>query len=442
MDKTIIFFYYFFHGILIFQVIIFMYLYWVSKKIELLYFGLFLLLLGINFILNSTDLYGMATHDAFMYSPLYNFVNTPLVIIANICYLLFLKKFYEGITKNKLLFVILSSLKKVLWGALIVFFILYSMGIISNLLFNILHLLGIIAGVWIVIIIYRDKLPFKRFMVRAFVCNLAGTFLTVFMLLLQNTGTGHILVRDYPYIFIQFGLLAEIFFFNLAILSKWIHLEKEATIFELKSELAMEKLRNQISKELHDDIGSELSGINLYSHMAAQQSLSGKAVEAGKSLTVIQQATTKVVNRLKDIVWAINPVENGLESLSDKIEEYALYMCRPAGFTLQTKTDTSFAGIKLSAQHKHQFFFICKEAITNAVKYSNGTSIQITIGHQQGEINILIADNGKGFDIATVKRGDGISNMQKRADEIGATLTLQSKENEGASVYLQCKITR
>ncbi len=176
--------------------------------------------------------------------------------------------------------------------------------------------------------------------------------------------------------------------------------------------------------------------------MAAQQSLSGKAVEAGKSLTVIQQATTKVVNRLKDIVWAINPVENGLESFSDKIEEYALYMCTPAGFTLQMKTDTSFAGIKLSAQYKHQFFFICKEAITNAVKYSNGTSIQITIGHQQGEINILIADNGKGFDIATVKRGNGISNMQKRADEIGATLTLQSKENEGASVYLQCKITR
>jgi signal transduction histidine kinase len=442
MDKAIIFFYYFFHGMLVFQVIIFMYLYWVSKKVELFYFGLFLLLLGINFILNSTDLYGMAAHDAFMYSPLYNFVNTPLVILANICYLLFLKKFYEGITKNKLLFVILSSLKKVLWGALIVFFILYSMGIISNLLFNILHLLGIIAGVWLVIIIYRDKLPFKKFIINAFVSNLAGTFLTVLMLLLQNTNTRHILVRDYPYIFIQFGLLAEIFFFNLAILSKWTRLEREAAIFELKSELAMEKLRNQISKELHDDIGSELSGINLYSHMAAQQSLSGKSVEAEKSLTVIQQATTKVVNRLKDIVWAINPVENELEGFSDKIEEYALYMCTPAGFTLKMKTDTSSASIKLSAQYKHQLFLICKEAITNAVKYSNGTRIEMTIGQHGEEINILIADNGKGFDITTVKRGNGIINMQKRADEIGATLILQSKENEGASVYLQCKITR
>ncbi|MEP7376573.1 MAG: ATP-binding protein [Chitinophagaceae bacterium] len=441
MDKAITFFYYFFHGILVFQVIIFMYLYKVSKKTELFYFGLFLLLLGINFILNSTDLYGMAAHDTFMYSPWYNLVNTPLVITANICYILFLKKFYQGLTKNKLLFTILSSVKKVLWGALIVFLILYLMGIISNLLFNILHLLGIIVGVWLVIIIYRDKLPFKKFIVSAFVSNLAGTFLTVFMLLLQNTDTRHIIVREYPYIFIQFGLLVEIFFFNLAILSKWTRLEREAAIFELKSELAMEKLRNQISKELHDDIGAELSGINLYSHIAALQSLSGKTIEAGRSLSVIQQASTKVVNRLKDIVWAINPVENELQSFSDKIEEFALYMCTPAGFTLKMVANTSPV-IKLSAQYKHQFFLICKEAIANAVKYSNGTQIEMTIAYHGEEISIWIADNGRGFDIATVKRGNGINNMQKRADEIGAKLIFQSKENEGASICLQCKFTQ
>lgn len=441
MDKAIISFYYFFHGILFFQVIVFIYLYRVSKKTELLYFAIFLLLLGINFVLNSTDLYGMTDRAAFMYSPFYNFVNTPLVITANICYILFLIKFYRGITKNKLLFTILNIAKKVLWAALIVFLILYFMGIISNLLFNILHLLGIVVGVWLVIIIYRDKLPFKKFIVSAFVSNLVGTFLTICMLLLQNTPTRNIIVREYPYIFIQLGLLFEIFFFNLAILSKWTRLEREAAIFELKSELAMEKLRNQISKELHDDIGSELSGINLYSHMAAQQSLSGKIAEAGKSLTVIQQATTKVVNKLKDIVWAINPVENELENFSDKIEEYALYMCKPAGFILKMNTDTAIV-IKLTAQYKHQLFLICKEAITNAVKYSNGNRIEINIGHRGDEIKILIADNGKGFDIPTVQRGNGIDNMQKRADDIGAKLILQSKENEGASVFVQCKITR
>ena len=101
MDKAIISFYYFFHGILFFQVIVFMYLYMVSKKTELLYFAIFLLLLGINFILNSTDLYGMTDRAAFMYSPFYNFVNTPLVITANICYIFFISVGY--ITDNHIL---------------------------------------------------------------------------------------------------------------------------------------------------------------------------------------------------------------------------------------------------------------------------------------------------------------------------------------------------
>ena len=104
-------------------------------------------------------------------------------------------------------------------------------------------------------------------------------------------------------------------------------------------------------------------------------------------------------------------------------------------------TDTAIV-IKLTAQYKHQLFLICKEAITNAVKYSNGNRIEINIGHRGDEIKILIADNGKGFDIPTVQRGNGIDNMQKRADDIGAKLILQSKENEGASVFVQCKITR
>jgi signal transduction histidine kinase len=419
-----------------------MYLYKVSKKTELFYFSLFLFLLGINFILNSTDLYGMTNRDAFMYSTFYNLINTPLVITANICYVAFLKTFYKGITKNKLLFFILDKVKQVLWIALIIFFTLFFMGIISNLLFNLLHLLGIVVGVWLAAIIYRDKLPFKKFIISAFISNLTGTFVTVCMLLLQNTSTQNVIVRDYPYVFIQFGLLFEIFFFNLAILSKWTRLEREEAIFELKSELAVEKLRNQISKELHDDIGGELSGINLYSHMAIQQSFSGKTEEAGKSISIIQQATSKVVNRLKDIVWAINPVENELQNFADKIEEYAFYMSTPAQFTVQMKTDKSSPKNNLSIQSKHQLFLICKEAINNAVKYSTASLLELTVSETNGKLSLTIKDNGKGFDMAAIKKGNGLINMQKRADELGADFNIKAKPGEGCVISLKVKITQ
>jgi signal transduction histidine kinase len=90
---------------------------------------------------------------------------------------------------------------------------------------------------------------------------------------------------------------------------------------------------------------------------------------------------------------------------------------------------------------RRNIYLFCKEAINNAVKYSNATLLELTIKERDGRLEFSVSDNGKGFDAVMVRRGNGLENMQKRADEIGAKLVLQSKENEGASVSLQCKIT-
>jgi signal transduction histidine kinase len=81
------------------------------------------------------------------------------------------------------------------------------------------------------------------------------------------------------------------------------------------------------------------------------------------------------------------------------------------------------------------------ESLNNAVKYSNGTLLELSIKETNGILEFSVSDNGKGFDAVMVRRGNGLENMQKRANEIGAKLTVQSKQDEGSLVSMQVKIT-
>jgi signal transduction histidine kinase len=199
--------------------------------------------------------------------------------------------------------------------------------------------------------------------------------------------------------------------------------------------------RLRISRELHDDIGSTLSGIVLYSHLAENQIQSQQINEAEKSLNTIQQSANDMVNRLNDIVWAVNPEHNSLKSLMQKLEEYATEIAVAKSINVKMKTPESLAGIQLPVESCHNIYLLVKEAINNAVKYSCASMIELNVHHFNHTIEFIIKDNGKGFDITTVKKGNGLINMQKRADEVAAILSVQSFFQKGTAISLKCKIT-
>jgi two-component system, NarL family, sensor histidine kinase UhpB len=88
-----------------------------------------------------------------------------------------------------------------------------------------------------------------------------------------------------------------------------------------------------------------------------------------------------------------------------------------------------------------QIYLFAKEAINNAVKYSGASAIEMLIKEADGELVFSVNDNGIGFDPVLARSGNGLANMQKRADEIGALLILRSNESLGTHVSMQCKIT-
>ena len=218
-----------------------------------------------------------------------------------------------------------------------------------------------------------------------------------------------------------------------------IQSEKIASLGKLHEAMLNERLR--ISRELHDDIGGTLSGIVLYSHLAENQIQSEQINEAEKSLDTIQQSANDMVNRLNDIVWAVNPEHNSLKSLMQKLEEYAMEIAIVKNIKVQMKTPSSIAEIQLAVESCHNIYLLAKEAINNAIKYSNASLLELGVHHSGHSIEFTIKDNGKGFDMASVKKGNGLINMQKRADEAAAIFSVHSAPQEGTLILLSCKIT-
>jgi signal transduction histidine kinase len=97
--------------------------------------------------------------------------------------------------------------------------------------------------------------------------------------------------------------------------------------------------------------------------------------------------------------------------------------------------------IYLQVQKRRHIYLIFKEAINNAVKYSGASLLKLDINATGHSMEVIISDDGKGFDTDTVKKGNGLINMQSRADEIGAEFIMQSAPDKGTTICIRCKFT-
>lgn len=198
--------------------------------------------------------------------------------------------------------------------------------------------------------------------------------------------------------------------------------------------------REHISRELHDELGATLSGIAMYTHLAREQIKSPQADAIEKSLSIIQGNAGEMVNKLNDIVWLIHPGNDSLQQLMQRLEDYAVQMAAVKNIRVKSNINEQFTGINLSAETRRNIYLLFKEAINNAVKYSNAGSIELIATSTKQSIEISVKDNGVGFDEEKVKEGNGLANMRQRANVIGADFTLLSRENIGTFIGMVIKI--
>lgn len=440
-SRAIEVFYLLFQGVLVFQVIIFGVLYSITPKKDILYYSLFLLFAAAYYFINAPFTFFGVPEETVWKSAWYGYINIPVIIIENLFYLLFLRAFFAGITTDRILIRLLGFTLWMVPFLLLLFIFFKVLQIENELIYYTVKMIAIIPAAVVTYIILKRKPPFAIIVANGLLCTITGTCITVFMIILRNNGVHHLFTDGYPLFFIRLGLLGDMVFYFTAILNKWHFQEKQLAVEKLESQLAIENLRNKISGELHDDFGSTLSGISMYSYMLKNSLQLGKYEEAKQSVNIIQKSANELTHNLSDLVWTINPERDTLQKIFDRLEEYATDMAMIKNMRVKVNIPEHLHEHSLPMESRHNIYLFCKEALNNAVKYSEGTLLELNIKEVDHKLEFSVRDNGKGFDSVMVRRGNGLKNMQKRADEIGAKLMVQSKLDEGTSVLLQYKIT-
>ena len=207
--------------------------------------------------------------------------------------------------------------------------------------------------------------------------------------------------------------------------------------------IEMERMRNTIARDLHDDIGSTLSSINIISQMALQEKNACLPDGQGNIATFqrIAQHTSNMMESMSDIVWSINPNNDSGERVISKMKEFTAEMLDPLDINYKFSGDETLDVLELDVTKRKNLFLIFKEAINNAAKYSSATSINIHFRKENNFIHIHISDNGKGFDIVNSTKGNGLRNMKERAENINSKLEIISDINRGTTIGLTLPIT-
>ena len=192
----------------------------------------------------------------------------------------------------------------------------------------------------------------------------------------------------------------------------------------------LQKIRSQIATDLHDDIGTGLSQIAIMSEVIARRipSENNSVVE---SLREIATASRELVDSMSDIVWSVNPNKDDTENLIQRMRRFANAFLDGRDIEFRFHVSGNDFDRKLPRDVRRHLFLVFKEAITNALRHSCCTSLEISIQIEKKQMIISITDNGKGFDPLNQTLGNGIGNMRMRMKEVKGNLQIISRKGQG-----------
>ncbi|HUF65518.1 MAG TPA: two-component regulator propeller domain-containing protein [Gemmatimonadaceae bacterium] len=206
----------------------------------------------------------------------------------------------------------------------------------------------------------------------------------------------------------------------------------------LRQALATERLRVRISRDLHDDIGSGLSSIALLSDGIGGN---GPISERERTqLARIGQSARRMVEDLREIVWAVDPDSDRWQSVVSRMRDVADDLLPGARVSFHAPRIEDLSG-SIAMAERRDLFLIYKEMLHNVARHAGASSVEITLTAHRDRIELTISDDGRGFDSTAVRGGTGLRSMQERAVRLGGRVEFVSNNGGGTTARLTLRRT-
>jgi ligand-binding sensor domain-containing protein/two-component sensor histidine kinase len=207
----------------------------------------------------------------------------------------------------------------------------------------------------------------------------------------------------------------------------------------IKHQLAIEKIKTRVAADLHDNVGASLTEISILSEVAVHKSNNDSDI---KELRSISNIARQLVDTMSDIVFVVNPERDSLYDLIIKLKDSYNDFLQSVGISFKVTNIDKTNDIKLPMDYKQNLLLIFKEGINNAIKHSRCNKIVLEANIRGDVIEMILSDNGIGFDELNTGTGNGIRNMETRAGKINGRMKWRSSVEKGTVIQFIGRISR
>ncbi len=212
----------------------------------------------------------------------------------------------------------------------------------------------------------------------------------------------------------------------------------DTQIAKLEKQNEIESIRNKISLDIHDDVGSGLTKINLLLNQFNSTAGKKSDQEQQELAMKISLKSREVISGLGEIIWTANPDHDNLKSLLGFMRQYISKFFEDTGIHYTIDFPEQFADQKIHPELKRNLFLVLKESLNNVMKHSGASEASIRFYQKGNKFGMEITDNGKGMD-ETMKSafGNGLKNMRKRIEDVKGSFIFNSAPGKGTDILLE-----